>query len=183
MAPPPKANKRSPHQASATTNGSSLSNGVSSDLFGSAPFAIPPPNPVANPIIAPSSQIIAGVSPINTPNYNLNDFNTQMAGVFPTNGSATTLNNAFTNGTSGMVGFDPFDTGKFSVMNGNNYNGISNGFSNPMGNGFSMGNNGVSNGFGNTFPFGESKNSSAALDSSFSGFLDKRVSEMKVGNF
>lgn len=163
VAPPPKATKR---QNLPQTNGTAtvIQNG-GSDLFGSTPFAVA--NHAVNPIMTnlPAPQSMTG------PNYNLSDFNTQTS-IFPPN---VPLNGAFSNGAPGMVGFDPFDTAKFNI-NGN-FNTVSNGFSNPMGNGF---NNGLSNGFGSTSPFAEKQNGSVMLDSNFSGFLDKRISEMKV---
>lgn len=164
MAPPPKATKR---QNIPQSNGNtSIAQNGASDLFGSTPFAVT--NHTVNPMMTnpPVTQSTTG------PNYNLSDFNTQTS-IFPPN---VPLNGAFSNGAPGMVGFDPFDTAKFNI-NGGNFNTISNGFSNPMGNGF---NNGLSNGFGNTSPFGDKQNGSIMLDSNFSGFLDKRISEMKV---
>ena len=64
--------------------------------------------------------------------------------------------NSFTNG---LTGYDPFDTQKAGNIFGNGY-----------GNTF--------NGFGNL-----SEKQTVELDSSFNGFLDKTISEMKVWNF
>ncbi|XP_077293350.1 PTB domain-containing adapter protein ced-6 isoform X2 [Arctopsyche grandis] len=165
LAPPPKVAKR---QNLPQTNGNSVpivqQNG--SDLFGSSPFS---------PMTGQSPSIVNHNTSGSSPNYNLSDFNTQ-ASIFP---PSVPLNGGFSNGTSGMVGFDPFDTGKFNLNGGGNYNGMTNGFSNPMGNGFS--NVVTNNGFGSTSPFAEKQNGSVILDSSFTGFLDKRITEMKDG--
>lgn len=170
VAPPPKATKR---QMSTSSNGimSTNGNGVShngNDLFGSAPFAAT--NNIINPAFNVQNQNVINSA---TPNYNLSDFNTQTC-IFPPNGA--TNGASFTNGTNGLVGFDPFDTAKFNNI-ADSFGSAPNGFSNPIGNGFNG--NGMSNGFGHTSPFGDKQNT-ASLDNSFSGFLDKRISEMKV---
>lgn len=68
----------------------------------------------------------------------------------------TSVFNTNTSFTNGLSGYDPFDTQKGGNIFGNGY-----------GNAF--------NGFGNL-----SEKQTVELDSSFNGFLDKTISEMKV---
>ncbi|KAM3955925.1 uncharacterized protein ACR2FA_010148, partial [Aphomia sociella] len=69
----------------------------------------------------------------------------------------TSVFNTNTSFTNGLSGYDPFDTAKTGNIFGN-------GFGNTF------------NGFGNL-----SEKQSVELDSSFNGFLDKTISEMKDG--
>lgn len=68
----------------------------------------------------------------------------------------TSVFNTNTSFTNGLSGYDPFDTQKTGNI-----------FGNSFGNTF--------NGFGNL-----SEKQTVELDSSFNGFLDKHISEMKV---
>lgn len=68
----------------------------------------------------------------------------------------TSVFNNTTSFTNGLSGYDPFDTQKTGNIFGN-------GFGNTF------------NGFGNL-----SEKQTVELDSSFNGFLDKTISEMKV---